>query len=435
MTANPARQQLKRSLGFWQVTIAGVGIVIGAGIYVLIGPATKEAGSAVWLSFLAAGVLSALTGLSYAELAGMFPSASAESAFARHAFNEFAAFIVGWTMIAANLIAAAAVSIGFAHYLRHFVDVDLRVGSIGLLLVLTLIIVGGIQRSIWFSTVLVVLQVGGLLLVIVAGAPHIGSTSIVEGASVSGVMGGAALIFFAFIGFDEVVTLSEETKDAARVIPRALLLALGVSVVLYVLVGVTSVSVLGPSAIAGSNTPLTLVIAHNWGSRAGDIVAAIALASTINTSLLVLTAASRLLFGMSRDGALPDAFSRLTTRGRAPYVAALAAFVIAAPFALIGDISFVASVTDFSVYVIFVAVNASIIRLRLSAPDARRTFVTPFAIGRIPILPILGTGVVALMMVNLEARAWFVGLAVTAVGVACWAVLALARGQHADRSI
>jgi len=106
--ADPERHELRRSLGFWQVTISGIGIVIGAGIYVLIGPATEEAQNAVWLAFVMAALLSALTGLSYAELAGMFPSAGAEYAFARHAFNEFTGFVVGWMMIAANLIAAAA---------------------------------------------------------------------------------------------------------------------------------------------------------------------------------------------------------------------------------------------------------------------------------------------------------------------------------------
>lgn len=424
-TLSPAGNghELRRSLGFWQVTVSGIGIVIGAGIYVLIGPATEEAQNAVWLAFLMAAVLSALTGLSYAELAGMFPSAGAEYAFARHAFNEFAGFVVGWMMIAANLIAAAAVSIGFAHYLRQFVDVDLRVGAIGLLVVLTVIIAGGIQRSIWFSVVLVILQVGGLLLVIVAGAPHIGSTSLLEGGSVSGVLGAAALIFFAFIGFDEIVTLSEETRDAAKVIPRALLLALGVSATLYVIVAIASISVIGAPAIAGSDTPLTLVVAHDWGSRAGDIVAAIALASTTNTTLLVLTAASRLLFGMSRDGSLPYVFSSVTAGGRAPYVAAIVACVVAMFFALIGDIGLVASATDFAVYGIFIAVNVSLIVLRFRAQDVPRTFVTPFRVGRVPVLPVLGIATVLLMIGNLEWRAWLIGLGTVTAGVLLWSML------------
>lgn len=293
--------ELRRSLSVWQVTATGIGIVIGAGIYVLVGPATQDAGNAVWLSFVVAGVLSALTGLSYAELAGMFPSAGAEYSFAKAAFNEVTGFLVGWLMIAANIIAAGAVSIGFAHYVGHFSSVDERLVAIALIALLTGVVVVGIQRSIWFSVALAFVQIGGLILVTSAGAPHIGDRDLLAGASVSGVLGGAALIFFAFIGFDEIVTLSEETRDPARVIPRALLLSLAICSGLYVLVAITAVSVVGADAIAGSDTPLTVVIAHNWGSSAGDIVAGIAIASTTNTTLLMLTAASRLLFRMSRQ--------------------------------------------------------------------------------------------------------------------------------------
>lgn len=169
---------------------------------------------------------------------------------------------------------------------------------------------------------------------------------------------------------------------------------------------------------------LTLVIAHNWGSRAGDIVAAIALASTTNTTLLVLTAASRLLFGMSRDGSLPYVLSSVTARGRSPCIAACLGCVVAVVFALIGDISLVASVTDFSVYVIFVAVNASLIALRFSARDAPRTFVTPLAVGRMPLLPLLGIATVAIMLANLEWHAWLIGFGAFAAGVLVWSALA-----------
>jgi len=427
----PARAEagLQRSLGFWQVTVSGIGIVIGAGIYVLIGPATEEAGAAVWMSFAFAALLAGLTGLSYAGFKGMFPSAGAEYTFARHAFNEFAGFITGWLMISANIIAAAAVSIGFAHYVQHFVGVEFRVPAVCLIGVLTLVIAGGIQRSIWLTVALVILQIGGLLLVIAAGLPHFGDHSISEEASVSGIWGAAALIFFAFIGFDEVVTLSEETRDAARTIPRALLLSLGVSTVLYVLVAVSAVSVVGAPAIAESDTPLTLVIGHNWGDRAGDMVAVIALASTTNTTLLVLTAASRLLFGMSRDGSLPTVLSRVNLAGRAPWVAAGLAGVTAAAVVFAGDISLVASATDWAVYAIFIVVNLALVVLRFNMPEANRTFQTPLSIGRVPLLPVAGAVVALLMAVQLQAAAWVIGLCALTAGVAIWALMRFQRAR------
>ena len=407
--------------------MSGVGIVIGAGIYVLIGEAARDAGAGLWIAFVLAAVLSALTGLSYAELAGMFPTAGAEFEFARQAFNDFVGFIVGWTMALANIIAAAAVSIGFAHYVRHFVDAPERPVALALLFALTLVVAAGVQRSIWFSVLLVTLQVGGLMMVVAAGAPHVGDRSLLEGSSVAGVLSGAALVFFAFIGFDEVVTLSEETRDAARVIPRALLVALGVSTALYVAVGIASVSVIEHSRLAESPTPLTLVIAHDWGTRASDLVAAVALASTTNTSLLVLIAASRLVFGMARRRTLPPLLATVSQRAHAPWVAAIACFAVAACFTLIGDIGLVASVTDFAVYAIFVAVNASLVILRRRRPDAPRTFVVPLAVRGVPVLPLLGTATVAVMLAYLEPAAWAIGAASVAAGVLAWFALASIR--------
>jgi APA family basic amino acid/polyamine antiporter len=361
------------------------------------------------MAFVVAAALAALTGLSYAELAGMFPSAGAEYSFARSAFNETTGFIVGWLMVGTNLVAAAAVSIGFSHYANHFIDLDGQLIAPALILLLTGVVAGGIQRSIWLTIGLVTLQVGGLVLVIVAGAPHVGEVSLVEGAAVSGVMGAAALVFFAFIGFDEIVTLSEETHDANRTIPRALLAALAISTGLYVLVAIASVSVVGAEALAASDTPLSLVIGHNWGDRAGDIVAFIALASTTNTTLLVLTAASRLLYGMARGGSLPRALASVTPMTRAPYIAAFAGGGVAMAFTLAGDLSRVAAVTDFAVYSIFIVVNLSLIVLRYKMPDTPRTFATPGTVGRMPILPVLGCVTAAVMMLQLEWEAWAIG--------------------------
>ena len=413
---------LERILSLWQITASGVGIVIGAGIYVLIGTAASQAGNGLWFSFILAAALAALTGLSYAELAGLFPSAGAEYTFAKQAFGRFAGFMAGWLMIVGNLIAAAAVSIGFAYYLRHFVLVDPRLAALGLLGILTFVITTGMQRSIWLSVVLAVLQVLGLVLVIVAGAPHIGDRNLLEGTTAFGVLGGTALVFFAFIGFDEVVTLSEETRDPKRDVPRALLIALGISTILYVLVGIASVSAVGWQSLAASERPLGLVIEDDWGRSAAHIVALIAIASTSNTSLLVLTAASRLMYGMSRDGALPMSLSVLGERSRAPYVAALAGLTVSGSFAMLGDIELVASVTNFAVFFIFLVVNGAVIALRYRLPHGSRTFVVPWALGRLPVIPVLALLATSLMLVSIQPRAWALGLATVAVGAVAYLV-------------
>jgi basic amino acid/polyamine antiporter, APA family len=417
-TSEPSK--LRESLTFWQITATGVGIVIGAGIYVLVGEAAKDAGNGVWISFGVAALLSALTAMTYAELTSMFPSAGAEYEYGRQAFNEFFGFIAGWMMIVAYVVAAAAVSIGFAHYLQHFVGVDLRLGAIGLLLVLTMVVISGIQRSIWLSVGLAVLQVGGLLLVIASGAPHIGDRSVVQGASATGVLSGAALVFFAFIGFDDIATLSEETRDAEKVIPRALLATLLISAVLYMLVGLSAVSLVGGDALAASDRPLAVVIEHDWGSSASGIIAVLALAATMNTTLVLLTASSRIMFGMSRHGAMPQALARVGRRGQAPYVGAIVSCVVAAMFATIGKIGLVASVTDFSVYTIFLMMNASVIALRFRMPEAQRSMRTPLNVGRVPLLPIAAISTILLMLAFIEPQAWILGAAALIAGCFAW---------------
>lgn len=410
---------LPRTLNLWQVTVAGVGIVIGAGIYVLIGTATAQAGSLVWLSFIVAAVLGGLTGLSYAELAGLFPSAGAEYEFARRAFNDFWGFLTGWLMIAGNVVAAGAVPLGFAQYFTHFVDVDTRIAAVGLLVVLTLVVISGVRHSIWLTAFLVLLQVGGLLMVITVGVPHIGERPLTVGTT-TGVLSAASLVFFAFIGFDEVVTLSDETRDPARVIPRALLLALGISTALYVAVGVAVVSVVDWQLVATSDRPLALVIEHDWGSRASDIVSWIALASTTNTTLLVLTAASRLMYDMGKKGALPSLLGHVNGRTNAPDIAALVALVGASAFALSGQLGLVASVTNFSVYAVFLSVNLAVLRLRRTQPSLDRPMRAGPSIAGWPLAPALGLGATAAMLFFLEGTAWFIGGAVVVLGVMLW---------------
>ncbi|MFN8584696.1 MAG: APC family permease [Dehalococcoidia bacterium] len=412
--------ELKQSLRLWQLVASGVGIVVGAGIYVLVGQAAADAGGLLWVSFLVSGALAALTGLSYAELAALFPRAGAEYEFARQAFGESIGFMAGWMMVGALLVGAAAVAVGFAHYVQWFVDVDLRVAAIGLIVALTLLVIAGLERSIWLSVALVAVQVGGLLVVIVAGAPHLGDESLREGAGIGGVMSAAALVFFAFIGFDEVVTLSEETRDPARSVPRALLLTLGISTLLYIAVGVVAVSAVGADALGRSDQPLGLVMEQDIGSRAGDVIAAIALASTTNTTLLVLTAGARMIFSMARGNVLPPVFALLTPGARTPWLAALAGAAVAIPFTLSGRIELIAQVTNFAIYVLFVGVNLAVIRLRQRRPDLPRRFRAPFEVRSVPLTAALGVVTSVFLLFYIERAAWVLGLLMVASGVAAW---------------
>lgn len=401
----------------------GVGIIIGAGIYVLIGAATAEAGAATWLAFALAAVIGALTALSYAELASMFPTAAAEYEYTRNAFPKWVAFLVGWSMAAALIVAAAAISLGFASYLGAFFEVDVRLGAGALLVLVCLIAAVGIEASARLTVVLSIVQVGGLLLIIVIGAPHIGDEDLLAGATFQGVFSAAALVFFAFIGFDEVITLAEETKNPTRTVPLALLSALGISAVLYVGVAIASVSVLGVSALANSDRPLADVMATAIGGRSGDLMAALALLTTTNTTLLAITASSRVLYGMAARGSLPGRLAVVHRRRQSPLAAIALSGVAAAAFVLFRDLELVASVTDFAVYLVFLAVNATVVVLRVKQPGRARDFKVPGRIKAIPVLPIVAFVTVLFMISRLEPRAAALGVLLLGLGLLSGLVL------------
>ncbi|MCC6176073.1 MAG: amino acid permease [Chloroflexi bacterium] len=408
---------LRRSLGLVEVTAGGVGIIIGAGVYVLVGTATAEAGAAVWLAFLVAALLSVLTALSYMELVSMFPTAAGEYEYTRHAFPDWVAFTAGWSMTVTLIVASAAVALGFAHYLGYFVSIDIRIGALALLALVSAIAVIGIEQSARLALVLSAVQITGLLIVTAIGVRYVGNVNLIEQASPSGVLGGAALVFFAFIGFDEVITLAEETEDPTRTVPRALLLALGISTLLYVGVAVSAVSVLGVEALASSNTPLADVAHRAFGERSGQVIAGLAMLTTMNTTLLAVTASSRLLYGMASRGSLPRFLASIDQGRRTPMRAILFSAVLSGGFVALRDLRLVASVTDFAMYVVFLLVNATVVVLRFTEPDRIRPFRIPGNLGVVPLTPLIGVGTILLMLTELEPGAMALGMLLVGAGL------------------
>ncbi len=421
--------RFERVLGLRHLTASGIGVIIGAGIYVLLGPATQAAGALVWASFLIAGLLSAITAFSYMELASMFPSAGSEHEFARQVFPRWVSFTAGWAMTLALIVAAPTVALGFARYLQIFIDIDARAGALGLLLLVSFIAVSGMKRASWLVIALSTVQVGGLVLVIILGADHVGEVNLLQGNGLSGVIAGSALIFFAFIGFDEVITLSEETIDAHRTVPRALLLALAISTLLYVLVAVVSVSVLGADRLALSQQPLTDVMQDAVGGVAVNIVAVIALVTTLNTTLLVVTASSRMMFGMASKGDLPQWFQTLRNR-KSPRNSVVATLIVACSLLFVGDIHQLAASTDALIYLMFLLVNVIVIMLRIKRPNDSRPFRIPGDIGKVPLLPIFGIGVTLLMASQLDLRSVILAAVLTAAGPVLFGVVRMSYGKQ-----
>lgn len=393
-----------RVMGLTHVTAGGVGVIIGAGIYILIGPATEKAGGLVWLSMLLASVLCALTAFSYMELSSMFPRAGSEHEFARQVFPSWVAFITGWGMTIALAVASAAVSLGFARYLNVFTDVNEHIASLLLLAFVCFVSIMGMQHAKWLVIVLSIIQISGLLIVIAVGAHHIGDVSLTTGNGWGGVLGGASIIFFAYIGFDEVITLAEETHDPHRTIPRALILALGISTVLYVLVAVVAVSVLGPDVLAVAKHPLTDVMKETLGGASVKVIAGVALATTANTTFLATTAASRMVYSMGATGVIPSWWARVQDK-RSPRAATLAISGIAMGLSLMGGLQLLAAATNALIYLMFLVVNVVVIMLRKQKPNIDRPFKIAGALGWVPIIPCLGIVATLLMSQQLEFTA------------------------------
>ena len=409
-------EHFTRVLGLHHVTASGIGVIIGAGIYILIGPATQRAGALVWMSMIVSAVVCAFTALSYMELTSMFPRAGSEHEFARQVFPEWVAFTTGWAMAVALVVAASAVSLGFARYLSEFVNIPERPGAVLLLIAVWLIALTGMQHARWLIIVLSAIQIGGLLLVVALGVDTVGDVNLWQGNGASEVLSGAAVIFFAYIGFDEVITLSEETHNPSSTIPRALFLALGISTLIYIAVAVVAVSVLGVDGLANADQPLTAVMEIAIGGVAVDVVGAIALATTANTTLLASVAASRMLYSMANTGHLHPRFAEVHN-GRAPRFA-LGVVIMGAIFlAILGGIEMLAEASNALIYVMFIVVNIVLIMLRYQRPHDHRPFRVRGDIGWLPVLPVVGILATTAMATQLDLQPLLIAFTLLATGV------------------
>ncbi len=413
------RTGLKRDLGLFEVTLSGVGIILGAGIYALIGKAAELAGTgnSVWIAFALAALIAVFTGLSYAELSSIFPRASAEYEYTNRAFGKRLAFVIGWLIIFSGVIGASTVALGFGGYFEALTGASALPSAVLLILALSIILLWGIKISAWFAIVFTLIETVGLLIVICIGVPHLGSVDYLDMPNgLRGVFEAAALIFFAYMGFEEMVKLSEETRDPERNMPLALMAALAITILLYILVALSVVSVVPPEVLAASAAPFAEVAAEALGPEAFVVVSAIALFATANTVLLMLLAASRIAYGMAESASLPTVLGRVHPGRRTPMVAIVAVMLLSIAFLFSGDIAFVASANDFILFATFVVINASLITLRRKEPELPRPFRVPFAFGWVPVLPVLGILTCLFLIVHLDGAAILLGLGIAVVG-------------------
>jgi APA family basic amino acid/polyamine antiporter len=425
---------LRRQLNLFQVSVAGIGTILGAGIYALIGVAASESGSMVWLSFIFAAIAAAFTGLTYAELSSAFPRAGAGYEYARQGFGIHAAFVTGWLTVTGGIVASAAVSLGFGNYLEDLTGLNNVIAALLLLGVGAGIAASGILGSVWIVAVLTVVEAGGLVLVTAIGLVDFDPGHFERDAGVLSILSGTALVYFAYMGFEDMASLSEEAKRPEWTVPRAIVIALIGTTLIYVAVAVSAVGAVGAGALAASGAPLALVAESVFGRRTGDVLSLIALAATANTTIILLMSACRHIYAMAETGTLPPFLGALSAETRVPIRALLAVAAVAGGIALWGDLGAVADMTNFILFSAFTMVNAAAIAVRWRRPDVRSPFRTPGSIPlpggrRAPLIPVLGLATIAVLAIRLDAVSIAGGAGIVVLGVI---VAYLYRARHSE---
>lgn len=382
--------ELKRSVGLTQLVLYGLGTTIGAGIYVLVGPAAGYAGAQAPLAFLVAALVIAPTAGSFAELSARFPVSAGEAAYVEHAFAApVLSLAVGVLVMAIGIISSATLAQGAVGYLGAFVDVPRDAVVVAIVFGLGAVAIWGISQSMLLAGLFTLVDISGLVLVIGAGlqSSAVPVAAIAEtltpawsGEAAAGLAAATILGFFAFLGFEDIVNVAEETHAPRRTVPMAIGITLVVTTLLYVAVAAVAVTVVPAGELARAEAPLALAF-ERTGAGSGRLVAAIAVGATLNGILIQMIMASRVAYGLARLGRLPGVMARVSRRTRTPVVATACIIAVVITLALSLPLLRLAEVTSTAALATFVAINAALIRLKLAggpAPAVRVPGVVPW---------------------------------------------------------
>ena len=382
------KAELRRTIGPTQMAFYALGSMLGSGIYGLIGQAAGQAGNAVWLSFLIAMVAALLTALTYASLGSRYPRAGGAAYVVERAFGSpLLGFVTGLAVVCSGLASVATQAQVFSVNVAALFDlaaVSVPLIAGGFLLLLAGVVFRGIRESMWVNILCTCVEATGLLIVIGTGIAWWGSVDYLEvPSSADGVssdllllvvMQGTVLTFFAFIGFEDTINVAEECRDPHRTIPIGLLAAMGIAAALYIAVAITAVSVVPWQELAAAPGPLTEVIRVAAPAIPPVVFTAITLFAVSNTALVNYITSSRLLYGMARQGLLPEAVGRVQPVSRTPHVAIVGLLVLLGPLALLGSIAQLASAAVLLLLLVFALMNAALVILRRRAGEPRGAF-------------------------------------------------------------
>ncbi|GAA5055618.1 amino acid transporter [Thermocatellispora tengchongensis] len=441
------RHSLRRVIGRKVLLLFVVGDILGAGIYALAGKVAGHVGGALWVPFLVAFVLAALTATAYAELVGKYPRAAGAALYVNKAFAvPFVTFIVAFAVMMSGITSASAAARAFGgDYLAEFVSLPTVVGALIFLGLITLVNFAGISESVRVNVVLTLIEAFGLLVIIAIGvyALIVGDGEParalefhpVHGAFL-GVLGGTALAFYALLGFEDSVNLAEEAKDPQRDFPRALFGGLVVAALIYMAVAFTATMLVDTETLRTSSGPLLEVVRVAGLSFPPKLFALIALLAVGNTALINMLMASRLVYGMARERIVPRAFAIVHPTRATPWVAILFTVAIAVVLVSTGDVGGLADTTVLLLLCVFTLVNVSVLVLRRERSEHAHFRAPTWA-------PVLGAVVCAALALPITGRGLdvYVRAAVLiAIGVVLWLVNRIVVGRleridpaHLDR--
>ena len=370
MTETPSTRTLRRTLTLPLLVFYGVGVTVGAGIFALIGEILALSGDAAPMSFLLAGLIAGATGVSYAVLVRVFPLAGGDAVFVARGLGAFLGRISGLAVSVTGIVSSAVIALAFAGYAGTILPVPEPVLVAAIVVLLAAVAMWGVRESVLLAAVITFLEVGTLIVVILAGLPSLANlpslpamTGMNGGlAGFAPAIAGAFIAFFAFVGFEDIENMAEETVNPEYTAPRAIIWTLGVTVVLYVALALVAVAAPGREAIATSSAPLAVLFEQLTGMSRAPLAAMAAIA-VINGILVQILMASRTLYGMANEGLLPAWFGKVSETRRTPLCATLAVaaliMVLAFAFPLVG----LAQATSLIVLTVFALVNLSLFAL------------------------------------------------------------------------
>lgn len=387
--------ELHRSIGPTQLALYGLGSMLGAGIYGLIGQAAGIAGNAVWLAFIASLVVALLTALSYASIISRYPRAGGAAYVTQRAYRiPLLSFVVGITVVCSGLTSVATQSRVFAANIAQLFGwqtIPVELIALGFLFLMAGVAFRGIRESMWVNVACTIIEASGLLIVIAVGMSYWGSVNLLEVPTGLGpdvffliILNGAVLTFFAFLGFEDTINVAEECRNPETTIPIGLIAAMAMAAVLYVAIAITAVSVVPYAELAQAPSPLTAVVGKAAPAFPAIVFTFITVFAVANTALVNYVTASRLIYGMSRQGLLPSFLGRVHKTTKTPHLALLVLLAVLVPLALAGTIGNLAAATVLLLLTVFGVVNGALVVLQRRKGEPHGKFEVP------AFVPVLG---------------------------------------------